>query len=118
MDVAGNQLIDPGVFVFDTTDFSLPNQAPTLHVFTIGTPTLSWTHLSWAISYEVEIDTDKTFALPRPTGYSTPLPATTTSLTLPTALPDGTYYFRVRGKSATGATGAYSAAEPFAIVSG
>lgn len=119
VDVAGNPLADPKTFTFSTvTGPSLPDQSPAPHLFLTGAPTLSWTYLSWAASYEVEIDSDKAFTQPRPTGYSSPLPVTGTSLTLPTPLTDGTYYFRVRGISSTGVVGTYSTPEPFTIITG
>jgi hypothetical protein len=117
-DIAGNPVVNPGVFTFDTVAYSTTTQAPLRNVFTTDTPTLTWAGLSWAVSYEVEVDTDAAFTLPRPTGYTSPLPAATTRLTLLAALPEGTYYFRVRGKSAAGAVGPYSTPERFTIISG
>jgi hypothetical protein len=118
-DGAGNLLASDFTFHFTTvSDPGLPNQSPARNLFLTGTPTLTWTHLSWAVSYEVEIDSDKAFTQPRPNGYSAPLPSTGTSLTLPAPLPDGTYYFRVRGIFPTGVAGTYSTPEPFTIITG
>ncbi len=116
IDIAGNQLGDPTEFTFTTVNASLPGQAPARNVFATATPTLTWSRISWAFSYEIQIDADTKFKLPYPTGYETPLTVTDIFVTLPTDLPDGTYYFRVRGKSATGKAGAFSPPEAFTII--
>ena len=67
-------------------------------------PDLSWNPVTDAVSYEIQIDTDRKFGTP-----DQMLTAAGTTVT-PAVLTDGKYYWRVRGVNAVGVTGLWSAA--------
>jgi hypothetical protein len=67
-------------------------------------PELTWNPVINAVSYEIQIDTDRKFGTPDQT-----LTAVGTSVT-PAPLPDGKYYWRVRGVNSPGVTGFWSPA--------
>lgn len=101
-------------WVSATTDrCSLFNEAPARNYFTTGTATLSWTRVSWATGYELQIDTDINFAAPY-TLYETNLTAGTLEYEIP--LSDGVYFWRVRAKTA-GTPGTWSTPERFEMAS-
>ncbi|MBI5666581.1 MAG: S8 family serine peptidase [Chloroflexi bacterium] len=77
--------------------------------------TLTWTYLSWASRYEIQVDNTSTFTSPEyattvPGGSGVPFPSARTG-----SLSDGTYYWRVRGITATGTFGAWSPASTFVV---
>ena len=101
--------ITPRTITIQTSD----NQPPALNYFTTGSPVLSWTYLSWATAYQIEISTTSNFApesqvyiSPDGTGADAPMPPTQLAFTvfdainLPDGLSEGTYYWRVRGRKA------------------
>jgi Zn-dependent metalloprotease len=76
------------------------------------TPTLTWTPISWATSYDVQISTNSTFTNPSVNEYN--IPTKTESFTPPVALNPGTYFWRVRANN--GAThGTWSAGDSFTV---
>jgi hypothetical protein len=81
----------------------------TMH-FTTGSPSLSWSPITWAVQYEVQISRNSTMASPIHT-----LLSGTNSLTVSPALTDGRYYFRVRAQRADSTWGAYSVIETFTV---
>jgi len=83
--------------------------APTAPHFSTKTPTLTWSRITWAVSYEVQVSTISTFTTF--TTYSAP----STNVTLSPALAEGTYYWRVRGKNANNTFGPFSATGSFVI---
>ncbi|MBI5667825.1 MAG: hypothetical protein HZC41_07435 [Chloroflexi bacterium] len=98
LDAAGNG--GPWSDSFEVKIVSASTAVPVLNRFQDNTPTLIWTPISWADQYEVQISYNSSFTSLVP-GYpafvpGTPGPEPPTSFTVPTALPDGTYYWRVR----------------------
>ena len=73
---------------------SAPSAAPNQNYFRTQTPTLTWTPLTWAVRYIVEVSRTTNFSSPISSG---PLPANKLSYTLTTALGEGTWYWRVSG---------------------
>jgi hypothetical protein len=92
-----------------TDDCSLLNQAPQRNYFTGGSATLTWSRVSGATGYELQVDSDANFTAPY-TVYETNLSNNTLIYTLPLA--DGVYFWRVRAKNGSG-FGTWSAAERF-----
>jgi predicted outer membrane repeat protein len=74
--------------------------APVRYYTGTRTIALSWTPVSWASGYEIQVDTDAGFAAPR-VYENTSLSAGTLSDTV-TVPGNGTYYWRVRAKQANG----------------
>jgi subtilisin len=85
--------------------------APTdRNYFNSNTAQFSWSRITWATGYEVQIGTNSTFI---EAGDPVPLSASTfTYETLP--LSDGLYYWRVRAMNGT-SEGGWSSPEPFVI---
>ncbi len=76
---------------------------------TTNTPTFSWNAVTDAVEYEFAIDDDAAFGSPAQLYTVTPTD-TTVSTTLPEALPNGTFYWRVRVKDSAGYWSEWSAA--------
>jgi hypothetical protein len=85
------------------------SSAPSLNTFDTLTPTLYWARLTWATDYEVQVATTSSFT--SPTNYP-PTLATSQQVSVPV---EGRYYWRVRGRNATGSPGAWSAAGTFTV---
>lgn len=92
--------------------FSPPNIAPPRNGFTTTTPTLTWTSITGAEHYEIQLDNTPTFSTPLE--FTASIPAAQNWVVTST-LEAGTYYWRVRSCPLTGACGAWSAAEPIFI---
>ena len=88
--------------------------APVLNRFT-SAPALTWTPISWAQAYHVQVAQDPAFT--RVVYNSDTLPAGTLQ-TSPGALPNGTYYWRVRARSGPAAWGWWSTTGTFMVDSG
>ncbi|MEO8606382.1 MAG: glycoside hydrolase [Chloroflexota bacterium] len=73
---------------------SAANASPSENYFRTAKPKLSWTPISWAVGYVVEVSRTTTFAAPISSGT---LAANKLSYTLTTALDEGTWYWRVKG---------------------
>ncbi len=102
---------DIGAFEFSSFNItSAPNVQPRINAYTTATPTLRWESLAWAMNYEIQIDNTA--------GFNAPLAFTgmtvSTLVNVPT-LTNGVYYWRVRGLPTTGAPGAWSGTETFAV---
>jgi hypothetical protein len=94
---------------------STPNAAPNQNYFRTPTPTLTWTPLSWAVGYEVEVSRATNFSSPIASGQ---LPANQTFFTVPLTRPeDGTWYWRVRGLKSLNplVVGSWSAPQSFVV---
>jgi hypothetical protein len=76
------------------TILSLPDAKPELGYYPPSSIKLSWSAVSWAIGYEVEVNTDSHF----PEQYSFRQELGPTSLSTVVALPSGTYYWRVHAR--------------------
>jgi CSLREA domain-containing protein len=102
----------------NTSEFSvcrvveLLREAPQRNYFTTATPTLTWTRVPQASGYEIQVDNNADFSSPAYSNAS--LPATAFSVTT-SALADGTYYWRVRGRNANGIPGAWSYVDSFIV---
>ncbi len=93
-----------------------PVATPELNYFdTTNMPTLTWNRLSWATSYDIEIDDDPAFNSPD-YSYSTTTPEEleSRSHTVTVELGEGEWYWRVRGVSGDG-VGSYSRRERFEV---
>ncbi|HND93506.1 MAG TPA: S8 family serine peptidase, partial [Anaerolineales bacterium] len=77
------------------------------------TPSFSWFSVPAGNTYNIQIDTDATFATPD-VDYTT-LPGNPISYQQPTDLPDGTYSWRVRALNVLGEFGPWSTARTFTI---
>jgi len=102
---------DSGAYESNSTPAPLPSEAPQRNYFTTSTPTLTWSRVTTAASYIIEVDTDRNFTAPfafRATGI------TSTSITTD-PLPDGTYYWRVRMVNANGIPGMWSLVDSFVV---
>lgn len=93
LDTAGNA--GPWSELSEVKVISAANAVPVLNRYETGTPTLSWTPISWADFYEIQVDDSRSFTTPL-VYHNDTIPATITSFTLPNPLPNGTYYWRVR----------------------
>jgi CSLREA domain-containing protein len=87
------------------------NTVPPINYHPSSVVTLTWSSLSWATGYEVQVSTSSAF---------TSLPCGTlqagNNLSVDTCqLPPGTYYWRVRGKSASQTTATWSTPATFVI---
>ena len=89
--------------------------APIRNVSNAAQPILSWTPVTWATGYEVEIGADKNFATASfSSGTLAPTESSYTSLY---ELPNGTWYWRVRALKADGVTwSAWSVPETIQVV--
>ena len=90
----------------------MPNAAPALNFYPTPTITLTWSRLSWSTEYEIQLDMLPTFSSLALIDNTIPVnsSAFTTS-----ELPEGVYYWRVRGKRADGTWGSWSTVESFVI---
>jgi glucose/arabinose dehydrogenase len=82
------------------------------------TPTLTWVHIPWALGYEIQIEDDPDFDTSDPIYYSkSDIPADAISFTVPAAnaLPDGTYYWRLRALRSDGTWGTWSTVSTFTV---
>jgi predicted outer membrane repeat protein len=85
---------------------SLANAAPSLNYNTTGRPTLTWTALTWASSYQVQVATSAAFTNVE---FNQIVGATQVTIPPENTLPEGTHYWRVRGcTSPTACAGAWS----------
>lgn len=90
-----------------------PPTVPVRNLFDTQTPTLSWTQISWAGQYQVQISRLPGFAS-NALAIDSTQPSTVPAYTsLP--LPDGLYYWRVRALDGSGNAGAWSPVETFVI---
>lgn len=93
---------------------SPPDAAPSANVYDTATPTLTWLGVSWAMSYELQINTNASF-----TGTMVWSDNNLTSGYLHTVidpLPDGVYYWRIRAKKADGTMGVWSPVDRFEVL--
>jgi hypothetical protein len=91
---------------------SPPNAAPLRNHVDVATPTLTWSQISWAVAYQVQVATQSNFS-----GIvydSGDLSANAFNVTLP-AQADGVYYWRVRAKRPNGTYGGWSQRDSFTI---
>ena len=89
-----------------------PAQAAARNYYTTPTPTLTWTPITWAMGYRVQVSKDKLF-----TGTPDFEGETAANvLSIPTdALDNGLYYWRVQAQKANDDWGGWSPVESFII---
>ena len=106
----------------NTSDWSAPfsfvaqspsNAVPVLNRFTTGTPTLSWTPISWATGYQVVVAADSNFA--NIVYNRANIAPGSLNHTLESALPQGVYYWRVRARIDPNTWGVWSTTGTFLI---
>ncbi len=90
-----------------------PNAAPLRNYYTTGTPTLTWSRVSWAVGYMLQIADNKDFI-----GATTYSVGNVLAFTPPSPLTDGTYYWRVQACSSSTSCGLWSAMDSFVIAVG
>jgi hypothetical protein len=91
----------------------LPNAAPTRTWYASPTVTLTWDNITWAQEYQVEVSPDSMFVSKLTLPNDGVVSANTLSLTV-TVLNEGTYYWRVRARHASGWK-AFSKGEAFTV---
>jgi glucose/arabinose dehydrogenase len=89
------------------------NAAPQRNYFTTRTPTLTWSRITYAVRYELQVSLNAAFTLP--IAVPKPLSDQSPSYTFAAPLPDGVYYWRVRALDINGRPGAWSQVESFVI---
>jgi hypothetical protein len=76
--------------------------APVPNRFTTSTPTLTWTPISWATSYTIEIYRSPAVSAANLAYTNASIPGSATSHQVATPLDNGTYYWRVRAVGPSG----------------
>ncbi len=107
-DLQQNALYSDFTPVFSAVTHELPAAAPRLNLYTTATPTLTWSAVTWAAYYDVQVARNAAFTDLLPVFSTAQL-----SLTLG-PLDDGLYYWRVRAVGG-GRIGGWSAAQPFVV---
>jgi hypothetical protein len=114
-DAAGNASTWSVVFMVKI--MTTTGAAPFLWQTEDSTPTLTWTFVPWAESYEIQVSRNSSFtdiAWENATVQATTAP----SVTVGTTLPNGRYYWRVRAKAPVlsgGQYGSYSTGSSFYV---
>lgn len=90
-----------------------PAQFPPRGYYTTLPFELTWTPVTWANRYEVQIDKTSTFAAPVDLTIAVPDNTPHTSVN---SLESGSYYWRVRACPLTGVCGAWSAPDSFVLI--
>jgi CSLREA domain-containing protein len=90
-----------------------PGVAPGINAYSTLTPTLSWTRVSWAQGYRVQVDNNSDFSSPEYENLSLPASALEDEAMLPAP---GVYYWRVCALGATGTCGGWSARGEFRVL--
>ncbi len=88
----------------------IPEVAPQRNVYTTATPTLTWSLVTWAVGYEIEIDDDDDFSSPAYHNATLTTPEVTLS-----ELSNGVYYWRVRAQRPNGSWSSWSAVDSFVV---
>jgi hypothetical protein len=87
--------------------------APSRSLYTTNMPYLTWNRVTWASGYEIQVDNNSNFSSPE--YLNSDVPAGTLAVTT-SALPNGTYYWRVRARQANGTTwGGWSVVDSFTV---
>lgn len=88
---------------------SSSSAAPYRNLFTMRQPVLTWSAVTWAVGYEIQVDDSRDFRSPVKSDNTLPSPS------FQATFANGTYWWRVRAKDAGGKWGAWSAAETFVV---
>lgn len=96
------------------TPTSPPDAVPLRNRFTTRTPTLTWRPVTYATAYEVQVDTETSFAVPL---IYQIIVGDTLTLTIPPeyALANGLYYWHVRARDVAGRWGGWSRVDSFVV---
>lgn len=86
--------------------------APLLNYFVSDNQEVTWSRVSWAAAYEIQVASDSVFSLPLT--HSATVPGDNLAAVLP-ALGEGRYYWRVRPQQASGTWGIWSIVSSFTI---
>jgi hypothetical protein len=97
-----------------TLSAALADSIPARNYFTVNTVPLTWTNLSWATAYQIQVDSHKDFILPLE--YDTIVGGAVLELTTP-PLGGGLHYWRVRSQRADGSWGVWSSVDSFQVAS-
>ncbi len=100
---------DVGAFEFV---HSLPDAAPLLNMYDSPVFVLTWSNVSWAVGYHIQVDDNADFSSPNFNRDDLPIGA----LSVPVdSLPNGFYYWRVRAQRANGTWSEWSAVDTFVV---
>ncbi len=111
IDAAGN-VSDWSVPAFALNIISPGYAAPPLNYYTTSTPTFTWSNVSGADHYEVQVSSTLNFS--SALNFTASVPADQLWVTT-SALDDGTYYWRVRACSSNGFCNGWSSALRFEV---
>lgn len=89
-----------------------PNAAPYINVFDNHSPTLTWSRVSDAVSYGLQIDDSADFSSVNYTYVDIPLDGI---FEIPDILPTSQWFWRVRAQRANGSWGGWSASDSFVV---
>jgi alpha-mannosidase len=89
--------------------------APPRNFYQTGSPTLTWTQISWATAYEVQVSSSTSFAGTLAFSQNDIPISLSPQIQVNPPLPDGTYYWRVRAKDRSGVWRAWSTTDTFTI---
>lgn len=110
-DAAGN--VSGWSDIWSVAILSPENDAPVTNRYTNSTPSLSWTRVTWATGYVIEIDDDNRF---RSVNYASGIIASSNlSHTLTISLPNGTWYWRIAAIDGSGKAGNWSTMGSFVV---
>ncbi len=88
------------------------NAAPETNYYTSSTVKLTWSGVSWATDYEVQVDDNPVLAAPFE--YNETVSANMLQVTV-SQLPNGGHYWRVHAKRADGTWGEWSSVQTFTV---
>jgi hypothetical protein len=111
IDAAGNESGWGTPFTFNVV--SPGNAAPLLNRADGAQMELTWTPISWALGYQVQVANNRSFPTSSLVQDETLPPSETAMLTDP--LPDGIFYWRVRAQRPDGRWGGWSTMGTFAV---
>lgn len=97
---------------FDLQVTTSTANVPAMNYFTTSTPTLTWTGVTWARRYEIQVNNINSFAAPLK--FTTSVSSDNLSVQT-SALATGTYYWHVRACPAAGLCGQWSVTDTFTI---
>lgn len=101
-----------GALTFKADIVPPANAAPPRNYYTTATPTLTWNRITWAATYEIQVDDAAAFTAPL--SFTRVVSGDALSVTVST-LARGQYFWRVRACPAAGACGAWSAVDSFLV---
>ena len=87
--------------------------APTIHLYPTAHPRLTWTPITWARGYEVEVADNNRFQ--SPAFHDDSVPADVLSVIVTTQLDNKVWYWHVRAKQPDGEWGDWSRTETFIV---